>query len=59
MIVTGTEGYDELLKLGQEAFWSDKERGECVYPLPGRWDEMDEGTVPPGIWICGRDPDPL
>ncbi|XP_067245494.1 uncharacterized protein [Chanodichthys erythropterus] len=31
MIVTGTEGYDELLKLGQEAFWSDKEReGVCL-----------------------------
>ncbi|XP_067232806.1 uncharacterized protein [Chanodichthys erythropterus] len=33
MIVTGTEGYDELLKLGQEAFWSDKEREGSVFTL--------------------------
>ncbi|KAL1268544.1 hypothetical protein QQF64_033907 [Cirrhinus molitorella] len=47
IIVTGTEGYDELLKLGQETFWSDKERGECVYSLPSRWDENQaRSTVP-------------
>ncbi|CAM4574900.1 unnamed protein product [Leuciscus chuanchicus] len=33
MIVTGTEGYDELLKLGHEAFWSDKEREGSVFTL--------------------------
>ncbi|KAK7162204.1 hypothetical protein R3I94_004757 [Phoxinus phoxinus] len=33
MIVTGTEGYDELLKLGREAFWSDKEREGSVFTL--------------------------
>lgn len=33
IIVTGTEGYDELLKLGQETFWSDKEREGSVFTL--------------------------
>lgn len=50
IIVTGTEGYDELLKLGLETFWSDNERAGSVFTLlPSRWDKVDEGTVRSGI----------
>lgn len=59
IIVTGTEGYDELLKLGQETFWTDEREGS-VFTLcqadGTRWtkeqfhQEFESVAEIPNIW---------
>lgn len=59
IIVTGTEGYDELLKLGQETFWTDEREGS-VFTLcqanGTRWtkeqfhQEFESVAEIPNVW---------